>query len=303
MTLVARRSTDPRPASGSFGVDFNPVADRLRIVSNTGQDLRANVDTGATTVDGALAYADRRHQRRGDARTSSAPPTPTAIAGTTEHDALRHRLGPRRPGRPRTRRTRGTLNTVGALGVDTSADVGFDILAGSAQTAFATLQRRRRTGPVPDRPDDRRRDARRRRRRRHGRRSSAWPSPRTTTWSSGTTATARTRSTAASATTPSGSTARSAGDTFDASAGDGRPPAVPPDQPRPVLAGHRHDRGPAGQRPGRRRRTSPSTTWPGSTPSQRIVFNGGDGNDLLDASAARRRRSRSSPTAGRATTR
>ena len=32
----------------NFGVDFNPVADRLRIVSDTGQSLRINVDTGAT---------------------------------------------------------------------------------------------------------------------------------------------------------------------------------------------------------------------------------------------------------------
>jgi hypothetical protein len=37
-----------------FGVDFNPVADRLRVVSNTGQNLRINVDTGETTTDGQL---------------------------------------------------------------------------------------------------------------------------------------------------------------------------------------------------------------------------------------------------------
>jgi hypothetical protein len=37
-----------------FGVNFNPVADRLRVVSNAGQNLRINVDTGATTTDGAL---------------------------------------------------------------------------------------------------------------------------------------------------------------------------------------------------------------------------------------------------------
>jgi len=34
----------------SFGVDFNPAADRLRIVSDTGQNLRHNVNTGGTTV-------------------------------------------------------------------------------------------------------------------------------------------------------------------------------------------------------------------------------------------------------------
>lgn len=39
----------------SFGVDFNPAADRLRIVSNTGQNLRHNVNpAGVTLVDTPL---------------------------------------------------------------------------------------------------------------------------------------------------------------------------------------------------------------------------------------------------------
>lgn len=37
-----------------FGVDFNPTVDRLRVVSDLGQNLRINVDTGATVVDGIL---------------------------------------------------------------------------------------------------------------------------------------------------------------------------------------------------------------------------------------------------------
>jgi hypothetical protein len=37
-----------------FGVNFNPVADRLRVVSNSGQNLRINVDSGATTTDANL---------------------------------------------------------------------------------------------------------------------------------------------------------------------------------------------------------------------------------------------------------
>ncbi|MGF6274793.1 hypothetical protein ABIB38_003184 [Massilia sp. UYP11] len=41
-------------AGASFGVDFNPMADRLRIVSDSGQSLRINVDTGATTTDGSI---------------------------------------------------------------------------------------------------------------------------------------------------------------------------------------------------------------------------------------------------------
>ncbi|HXG29849.1 MAG TPA: DUF4394 domain-containing protein [Nevskiales bacterium] len=39
---------------GAFGVDFNPVPDRLRVVSNTGQNLRINVDNGVTCNDGAI---------------------------------------------------------------------------------------------------------------------------------------------------------------------------------------------------------------------------------------------------------
>lgn len=41
----------------SFGVDFNPAADRLRIVSDTGQNLRHNVNAGGTTLlDATLNY-------------------------------------------------------------------------------------------------------------------------------------------------------------------------------------------------------------------------------------------------------
>jgi trimeric autotransporter adhesin len=45
-------------AGTAYGVDFNPVPDRLRIVSNTGQNLRINVDTGAVTTDLALNPAN-----------------------------------------------------------------------------------------------------------------------------------------------------------------------------------------------------------------------------------------------------
>ncbi|MGH8310183.1 MAG: DUF4394 domain-containing protein, partial [Steroidobacteraceae bacterium] len=41
----------------SFGVDFNPAADRLRIVSDTGQNLRHNVAGGPTLEDSDLTYA------------------------------------------------------------------------------------------------------------------------------------------------------------------------------------------------------------------------------------------------------
>ena len=39
-----------------FGVDFNPAANRLRIISDTGQNLRHDVVGGATTEDADLNY-------------------------------------------------------------------------------------------------------------------------------------------------------------------------------------------------------------------------------------------------------
>lgn len=57
-TLSADTADTTSPFSAldgdTFGVNFNPVADRLRVVSSAGQNLRINVDTGATTTDGAL---------------------------------------------------------------------------------------------------------------------------------------------------------------------------------------------------------------------------------------------------------
>lgn len=47
------------PLSGThFGVDFNPAADRLRIISDTGQNLRHDITNTvpATATDGALNY-------------------------------------------------------------------------------------------------------------------------------------------------------------------------------------------------------------------------------------------------------
>lgn len=54
-TLVSQLSV---ALSGtSFGVDFNPAADRLRIISDNGQNLRHNINAGGTTaVDDALDY-------------------------------------------------------------------------------------------------------------------------------------------------------------------------------------------------------------------------------------------------------
>ena len=76
-TLVATLAADPADATPptpfttvegtSFGIDFNPVPDRLRLTSNTGQNLRMNVDNGLVQLDGPLAY------QAGDANFGDAP--------------------------------------------------------------------------------------------------------------------------------------------------------------------------------------------------------------------------------------
>ena len=57
--LAATGDDNPYTAlTGSqFGVDFNPVADRLRVPSDSGLNLRINADTGATTTDGTINRA------------------------------------------------------------------------------------------------------------------------------------------------------------------------------------------------------------------------------------------------------
>lgn len=141
-TLV---STLPVLLNGTeFGVDFNPVPDRLRVVSTLEQNLRINVDTGATNVDGPLAYA------AGDVGQGSDPSiagvaydrsdrdigTPTTLYGIDSVQNTLVRIGS--PDGSPVSPNSGQLFTVGALGVDVNQLVGFDIQWGS-NIAVASL--------------------------------------------------------------------------------------------------------------------------------------------------------------------
>lgn len=46
------------PAGAKVAIDFNPAADRLRVLTDGGMSLRVNVDDGKATVDGSLKYAE-----------------------------------------------------------------------------------------------------------------------------------------------------------------------------------------------------------------------------------------------------
>ena len=133
---LAQRSTFSVPLLGDFfGSDFNPVPDRLRTTSDAEQNLRTNADTGATTVDGPLAYADgRQADVVGSAYTNS-----FADATTTQLydiDAATDVLALQNPPNA------GTLVEIGPLGADVTKYAGFDITPPAAgSTPYAALLR------------------------------------------------------------------------------------------------------------------------------------------------------------------
>jgi hypothetical protein len=121
----------------SFGFDFNPVVDRVRVVSDADQNLRLNPITGALAgADTSLTYA------AGDPNAGANPnlvglaynnnaagATITTLYGIDSSlDILVIQNPP----------NNGTLNTIGPLGFDTSGAVGFDIA--TSGTGFASLQ-------------------------------------------------------------------------------------------------------------------------------------------------------------------
>lgn len=115
-----------------FGLDFNPVPDRLRVISDSGQNLRINVATGAVLVDGAL---------NGAATSASGAAYTNAFAAACRTalyviDPASDRVYLQNPP------NNGTLSSVGALGLDITAVGGFDVAtdaATGANAAYAAL--------------------------------------------------------------------------------------------------------------------------------------------------------------------
>jgi Domain of unknown function (DUF4394) len=107
-------------------VDFNPVADRMRIITSEGVNLRVNVDDGKATVDGTLKYKDGDAQAGktpkvvAGAYTNSANPKPAATA-LYDIDEAGHLLTQAPP-------NDGILNTVGMLGIKIAGPVAFNIV-------------------------------------------------------------------------------------------------------------------------------------------------------------------------------
>ena len=123
-------------------IDFNPLVDRIRLVTDNDQNLRLNPDTGeVVAVDGTLAYAagdanaGRNPNVVGVAYTNSF----TGATGTTLFalDSSLDRLATQNPPND------GTLNTSFALPANTDEIAGFDIAHDRMEgggTAYVTLR-------------------------------------------------------------------------------------------------------------------------------------------------------------------
>jgi len=106
-------------------VDFNPAADRLRVITGDGTSLRINVDTGATTVDKPLNYdtADT-HAAKKPAVAAGAYTNSTKGAKATELFNVDGGTGVLVLQNPP---NDGVLKTRGAVGVPSLADAAMDI--------------------------------------------------------------------------------------------------------------------------------------------------------------------------------
>jgi outer membrane protein assembly factor BamB len=126
------------PANAKATVDFNPAADRLRIIGSDGTSLRANVDDGKVIKDGSLKYAE------GD---KAAGKTPMVTAGAysnsvkgTKETALYDIDSAMGTFLKQAPPNDGVLTTMGSLGVKAET-IAFDIAtdATGRNTGFAVV--------------------------------------------------------------------------------------------------------------------------------------------------------------------
>ncbi len=123
--LKVSQLSEALPAGVPIAVDFNPVADRMRVIGGNGLNLRVNVIDGKATVDGTLKYVPT------DAAMSKTPMVTAAgytnsMAGAKETalydvDTTAGTLLKQAPPND------GLLTTVGSLGVKLDGPAAFDV--------------------------------------------------------------------------------------------------------------------------------------------------------------------------------
>jgi hypothetical protein len=137
---------------GAIGMNFNPVADRIRVVTDTGQNLRLHPETGAlAATDPPLAYA------AGDPRQGQVPHvSAAAYTYNKQNDKLTTNYAIDRMAgvlvtqgtvegvQPAVSPNTGQLRSVGALGTGPLTAAALDI-ADTDNTALAALRQNGKT--------------------------------------------------------------------------------------------------------------------------------------------------------------
>lgn len=124
-----------RPVAATDGtvLDFNPVADRIRLIDPTGANYRINPDTGEVVVDGRIAYdpavgaADRRPVLVAGAYVDSVPGAKETALYTV--DAGARTLNLQAPPNDGVQKPRGPLGI--AVGSATALDIASDPAGGN----------------------------------------------------------------------------------------------------------------------------------------------------------------------------
>lgn len=119
----------PMVAGNLVGFDFNPTVDRIRLVTNTGQNLRLHPDLGTVVAtDGILNPGTPNVS--GAAYTNNVAGATTTTLFVLDHttDILYTQVPP----------NEGVLVPVGPLGINLTGENGFDI-GGNSNAAFAVL--------------------------------------------------------------------------------------------------------------------------------------------------------------------
>ena len=146
-TPVGTTAFTPALSGSSFGFDFNPTVDRIRVVSNTGQNLRLNPVTGTVaSTDLLLAFA-ATDTNAGETPSVSAAaytnPDNDPATGTVLYDIDRQLAILTTQNPPND----GKLNTVGSLGLKFNDLTGFDIAPSGI--AYAVLKVTGKDQPKP----------------------------------------------------------------------------------------------------------------------------------------------------------
>ena len=117
--VIGTTALNPTISGTAIGLDFNPTVDRIRLVTNTGQNLRLHPETGAVAATDMAINGGSSPKIESVAYTNNTAGSTTTIL--YDLDSQTDKLYKQDPP------NNGVLVEVGALGTDISMSAGFDI--------------------------------------------------------------------------------------------------------------------------------------------------------------------------------